>query len=189
MMNAANYSKSSGASTLRALLCLVVFAVSLPLSAQNLSGSQNISLQQIRVQDFNGGLGNQSEQTQSLGTEAGSITDFQNGSFTTNLNTNFGNLDLVFQREVNNAWSAKQFPGCPQDVDIVVTFANGEMVSTLNGSDTSGVTVESIDVSKKYKKGCLDSASGSLRFYIDITHASAAGTYSGNMTIEVNPVY
>ncbi len=170
-------------------LSVIIFGTD-AVFGQTLKADANMTLNPLRVQAFNGGLGLQAEQTQSLSNQVATITSIDAGKITTDLNTDFGTLNLVFQREIVDAWSANFTSGCAVDLDIQVTFQNGEMISTLNASDSSAVSVESFGVSKQYKgNGCLHKASGSLRFYIDITNAAAAGTYSGNMTIEVNPVF
>lgn len=149
MMNAVNYSKSRRALRLSALLCVAAaFCVPQHLIAQNLT---NITLDPVRVQDFNGGLGGAADQKVSLGNESATITNISNGKAQTDLNTNFGNLNLVFVREAADVWSLNLPPGCATDVDIQVTFPNGEMVSTLNPSNSSSVAFESFAVEKKFK--------------------------------------
>jgi hypothetical protein len=189
-LNSSNKNQSRACKLGFGLLLSGLMALPLALQAQSLSGDTNVVLAPVRVQDFNGGLGTAPDQTVSLANQSAVITSISNGTVTADLNPNFGSLNLVFVREILNAWEANFTSGCPTDVDIQVTFQNGEMVSTLNPSDTSSVIVESFAVDKKFKgNGCLNKASGSLRLYIDISDAVASGTYSGNMTIEVNPVF
>lgn len=191
MTNAANNSLSRRALMLGRVLCAcLMLGLSVSAHSQWLFGDTDVSLDRIRVQDFAGSNSGKKEQTRRIADQSATITNISGNQVRTELLADYGSFDLTFVREIEDAWTAYYLFWCPRDVEIKVTFEDGTMVSSLNPADSSSVIVESYGVQRTYRGGgCLYTARGSLRLYIDISDAGAAGRYSGNMTVEVNPIY